>query len=164
MFLHFLPPSCLIVTLVTRIFYTFVNRFLMGLKGTLSLHIKKSYMKPFDPLNTAIPSKKSYEFFDPPKKVPQVEISVLNRDKMVSMAPHFYPYWRQWSMTQEFGPNWRQWLYILIHISINGSRMAYWRGIQIHGRRIRSNSVAIDANLGQNVEPLTLIWIIFQSH
>ena len=103
----------------------------MLLKGTLSLHTKNSYVKPFDPLNTVIPSKNSYELFNPPKKAHQVEISVLNRDEMVSMAPHFDPYWRQWlqnliligvngstfssksvSMAPEFNPYRRQWLLI----------------------------------------------------
>ena len=86
-------------------------------------------MKPFDPLSTVIPSKNSFEFSNPPKKAPPVEISVLNRDEMVSMAPHFDPYRRQWlqnliqigvngstflskleSMAPEFDPNRRQWL------------------------------------------------------
>ena len=47
-------------------------------------------MEPFDPLSTVIPSKNSFEFFNPPKKAPQVEISVLNRDEMagVDILPH----------------------------------------------------------------------------
>ena len=53
-------------------------------------------MKPFDPLRTVIPLKNSFELFNPLKKAPQVKISVLNRDEMVSMAPHFDPYRRQW--------------------------------------------------------------------
>ena len=100
-------------------------------KGTLSLHTKNSYVKPFDPLSTVIPSKNSFELFNPPKKAPQVKISVLNRDEMVSMAPHFDPYRRQWlqnliligvngstfssksaSMAPKFDPNLRQWLHI----------------------------------------------------
>ena len=103
------------------------------LKGTLSLHIKNSYVKPFDPLSTVISSKNSFELFNPPKKAPQVEISVLNRDEMVSMAPHFDPYRRQWlqnliqigvngstfrsklaSMAPEFHQHRCQWLQILI--------------------------------------------------
>ena len=86
-------------------------------------------MKPFDPLSTVIPSKNSFELFNPPKKAPQVKISVLNRDEMVSMAPELDPNRRQWlqnviqigvngstfssksaSMAPEFDPNRRQWL------------------------------------------------------
>ena len=81
------------------------------IKGTLSLHIKNSYVKHFDPLSTVIPSKNSFEFSNPPKIATQVEISVLNRDKMVSMAPHFDPYRRQW-------------LHNLIQIGVNGSRIS----------------------------------------
>ena len=67
-------------------------------------------MKLFDPLSTVIPLKNSFEFFNPPKKAPQVLISVLNRDEMVSMAPHFDPYRRQW-------------LQNLIQIGVNGSTL-----------------------------------------
>ena len=35
MFLDVLPPPCLIVTFVTKIFYTFMNRFLVSLKTAL---------------------------------------------------------------------------------------------------------------------------------
>ena len=65
-------------------------------------------MKPFDPLSTVIPMKNSFEFFNPPKKVQKVLISVLNQDEMASMAPHFDPHWRQW-------------LQNLIQIGVNGS-------------------------------------------
>ena len=106
----------------------------------LSLHTKNLYVKPFDPLSAVIPSKNSFKLFNQPKKVPQVEISVLNRDEMVSMAPHFDPYRRQWlqnlvligvngstfssksaSMAPEFDPNRCQWLQNFIHIGVNGS-------------------------------------------
>ena len=50
---------------------------------------------------------------------------------MVSMAPHFDPYRRR-----------RQWLQNLIQIGVNGSTFG-------------SNSGAIDADMDQNVEPLT---------
>ena len=70
--------------------------------------MKNLYMKPFDPLSNLIPFKNLFEFSNPPKKAPQVEISVLNRDEMVSMAPHFDPYRRQW-------------LQNLIQIGVNGS-------------------------------------------
>ena len=98
-------------------------------------------MKPFDPLSTVIPSKNSFEFFNPPKKAHQVEVSMLNRDEMVSTAPHFDPYRHQWlqnliqigvngstfssilaSMAPEFDPNQRQRLHIFIQIRVNGPR------------------------------------------
>ena len=116
------------------------------IKGTLSLHIKNWYVNPFDPLSTVIPSKNSVELFNPPKKAPQVEISVLNRDEMVSMAPHFDPYRRQW-------------LHIFIQIRVNGSRI--WS--KSASMALDSSPIgycgAIDANLDQILEPLTLIWI-----
>ena len=140
-------------------------------------------MKPFDPLSTAIPSKKSYEFFDPPKKVPQVEISVLNRDEMVSMAPHFHPYRRQWlqnliligvngstfssksaSMAPEFDPNRRQWLHNSQWERNLEPLTPIWIKFWSHWRGFGWKCGVIDANLDQIVEPLTPIWIKMWSH
>ena len=113
--------------------FTSIDKPRLKLKGTLSPNKKSLYMKPFDPLSTVIPLKNSFEFFNPPKKVQKDLISVLNRDEMASMAPHFDPYRCQWlqnliqvgvngstflsrsaSMAPEFHPHWRQWLQILI--------------------------------------------------
>ena len=105
----------------------------MCFKGTLSPNKKSLYIKPFDPLINVITLKNSFEFFNLPIKDEKVLISMLSRDEMASMAPHFDPYRRQWlqnliqigvngstfqsksaSMAPEFHPHWRQWLQILI--------------------------------------------------
>ena len=91
-------------------------------------------MKPFDPLSTVIPSKNSFEFFNPPKKAPQVEISVLNQDEMVSMAPHFDPYRRQW-------------LQNLVLIGVNGSTFSSKSASMATQWPMGKVSRAIDADL-----------------
>ena len=99
------------------------------------------------------------------------------------MAPHFDPYRRQWlqnliqigvngstfrsksaSTAPEFDPYWRQWLQNLIQIGVNGSRFFSHWPMWSHWRRFGSNSGAIDADLDENVEPLTPIRIKFWSH
>ena len=140
-------------------------------------------MKPFDPLSTVIPLKNSFEFFNPPKKVHKVLISVLNRDEVASMAPHFDPYRRQWlqnliligvngstfssksaSMAPEFYPNRRQWLHIGQWEKNLEPLTPIWIKFWSHWRQYGSNSGAVDADLDRNVEPLTPIWIKFWSH
>ena len=109
-------------------------------------------MKPFDSQSILIPSKNSFEFSNPPpKKAPPVEISMLNRDKMVSMAPNF-------------DPNRCQWLHILIQIGVNGSGIWSKLASMAQDYSPIGHCGAIDANMDQILEPLTRIWIKMWSH